>query len=145
MSKTDNPVPGVIENYLDALWMEKGLSENTLAAYRRDLLSFSRWCDAKPLSLLAVSRGDLQGYLATLLAHNLNRELQMRCHPMVRKTTDQRSPLWKFVQLGTLRKKIIQRAGRLTKPGGKLTLTMGANDAVKAELLRYLRCLEAEA
>ena len=69
MSKTGNAVPGVIETYLDALWMEKGLSENTLAAYRRDLLSFSLWCDARPLSLLAVSRGDLQGYLATLLAH----------------------------------------------------------------------------
>ena len=80
--------------------------------------------------------------MASLLAHNLNRELQMRCHPRARKTTEKRAPLWKFEQLGTLRKKIIQRAGRLTKPGGKLTLTMGINNAVKAELLGYLRCLE---
>ena len=83
--------------------------------------------------------------MAAVLAHNLNRELQMHCHPMARKTTDKRSPLWKFEQLGTLRKKIIQRAGRLTKPGGRLTLTMGISDAVKAELLGYLRCLESVA
>ena len=83
--------------------------------------------------------------MASLLAHNLNRELQMRCHPKARKTTEKRAPLWKFEQLGTLRKKIIQRAGRLTKPGGKLTLTMGINNAVEAELLGYLRCLEPAA
>jgi hypothetical protein len=83
--------------------------------------------------------------MASLLAHNLNRELQMRCHPRARTTTEKRAPLWKFEQLGTLRKKIIQRAGRLTKPSGKFTLTMGVNDAVKAELLGYLRCLEATA
>ena len=83
--------------------------------------------------------------MAALLAHNLNRELQMRRHPKARKTTEKRAPLWKFEQLGTLRKKIIQRAGRLTKPGGRLTLTMGISDAVKAELLGYLRCLESAA
>jgi hypothetical protein len=83
--------------------------------------------------------------MAALLAHNLNRELQMRCHPRARKTTEKRAPLWKFEQLGTLRKKIIQRAGSLTNPGGKLTLSMGVNDAVKAELLGYLRCLDATA
>jgi hypothetical protein len=76
--------------------------------------------------------------MAALLAHNLNRELQMRCHAKSRKTTEKRAPLWHFEQLGTLRKKIIQRAGRLTNPGGKLTLTMSGNNSVKEELLNYL-------
>ena len=58
-----------------------------------------------------------------------------------RKTTEKRAPLWKFEQLGTLRKKVIQRAARLTRPGGKLTLTMGINGAVKKELLAYMGCL----
>ena len=80
--------------------------------------------------------------LAALLAHNLNRELQMRCLPKARNTTERRAPLWQFEQLGTLRRKLIQRAGRLTKPQGKLTLTMSANPVVKSELLHYLFQLE---
>ena len=83
--------------------------------------------------------------MAALLAHNLNRELQMQCRPAARKTTEKRAPLWRFEQLGTLRKKIIQRAGRLTNPGGKLTLTMSANDAVQKELLNYLDRLQLAA
>ena len=50
--------------------------------------------------------------------------------------------LWQFEQLGTLRRKLIQRAGWLTKPQGKLTLTMSANPTVKSELLQYLQYLE---
>lgn len=76
--------------------------------------------------------------LAAMLAHNLNRDMQMQCLPQARNTTERRAPLWKFEQLGTLRRKLIQRAGRLTKPQGQLTLTMSANPAVKSELLHYL-------
>ena len=83
--------------------------------------------------------------MAALLAHNLNRELQMHCRPAARKTTEKRAPLWRFEQLGTLRKKIIQRAGRLTNSGGKLTLTMSANDTVQKELLNYLDRLQLAA
>ncbi len=53
-----------IETYLDALWMEKGLSENTLAAYRRDLVHYREWLDKRQQPLLASSAGDLQAYLA---------------------------------------------------------------------------------
>jgi hypothetical protein len=69
--------------------------------------------------------------LAAVLAHNLNREMQMLCHEQERNTTEKRAPLWCFEHLGTLRRKLIQRAGRLTKPQGTLTLTMSANQAVK--------------
>ena len=80
--------------------------------------------------------------LAALLAHNLNREMQMQCLPKTRNTTERRAPLWQFEQLGTLRRKLIQRAGRLTRPQGELTLTMSANPAVKSELLHYLNRLK---
>lgn len=80
--------------------------------------------------------------LAAMLAHNLNREMQMQSLPKARNTTERRAPLWKFEQLGTLRRKLIQRAGRLTKPQGQLTLTMSANPTVKSELLHYLDCLK---
>ena len=83
--------------------------------------------------------------LSAVLAHNLNREMQMLCYEQERNTTEKRAPLWRFEQLGTLRRKLIQRAGRLTKPQGKLTLTMSANPAVKSELLHYLDVLKQAA
>jgi hypothetical protein len=83
--------------------------------------------------------------LSGVLAHNLNREMQMHCYEQERHTTEKRAPLWRFEQLATLRRKLIQRAGRLTKPQGKLTLTMSANPTVKSELLHYLEVLKQAA
>ncbi len=83
--------------------------------------------------------------LSAMLAHNLNREMQMMADTQQRHTTEKRAPLWRFEQLGTLRRKLIQRAGRLTKPQGALTLTMSANPAVKSELLHYLDALKQAA
>ena len=40
----------LIELFLDALWMESGLSHNTLSAYRNDLKQFFIWIDANGLS-----------------------------------------------------------------------------------------------
>lgn len=83
--------------------------------------------------------------LATMLAHNLSREMQMVANNRQRGTTEKRAPLWQFIQLGTLRRKLIQRAGRLTRPQRKLTLTMSANPTVKSELLQYLNALNQAA
>ena len=80
--------------------------------------------------------------LSAVLAHSLNREMQMLCYEQERNTTEKRAPLWQFEQLGTRRRKLIQRAGRLTRPRGKLTLTMSANPTVKSGLLRYLEVLK---
>ena len=33
-------LPDVVEQFLDVVWMERGLSENTLSAYRSDLKKF---------------------------------------------------------------------------------------------------------
>lgn len=60
-------------------------------------------------------------------------------------TTEKRAPLWCFEQLGTIRRKLIQRAGRLTRPQGNLTLTLSANPTVKSELLHYLDTLKQAA
>lgn len=53
-----------IDGFLDRLWMEHGLSDKTLDAYRSDLNGFARWLRAQGLSLLAVERNVLLGYLA---------------------------------------------------------------------------------
>lgn len=83
--------------------------------------------------------------LAAILAHNLNRELHMIAHQPSRNTTEKRPPLWAFERLDTLRHKIIQRAGRLTRPKGHLKLTMSANEAVQKDLLHILGALEKAA
>lgn len=54
----------VIERFLDSLWMEKGLSDNTLSSYRRDLCIFTRWLVAKRRILLEVTRQDILQYLS---------------------------------------------------------------------------------
>ena len=66
----------------------------------------------------------------------------MRCVKKSRPTTEKRAPYWQFEQLGTLRRKLIQRAGRLTRPKGRLTLTMSASPAVESEWLHYLNQLQ---
>jgi len=83
--------------------------------------------------------------LSAVLAHNLSRELQMETMAKQRATTAKRTQLWAFERLDTLRRKLIQRAGRLTRPQGKLTLTLSANASVKNELLHYLTELDKAA
>lgn len=80
--------------------------------------------------------------LAGLLAHNLMRELQMTIADPSRRTTEKRTPLWVFERLDTFRKGILQRAGRLTRPQGKLTLTISANLWTRHRLLEVLRSLQ---
>ena len=79
--------------------------------------------------------------IAAILSHNLNRELQMATMPADRGTTTKRAPLWQFVELGTLRHRLLQRAGRLTQPSNRLTLTFSTNETVKNEVLHFLEAL----
>ena len=58
---------GIIEGFLDALWMERGLSENTLKAYRADLAHFARFASARRLGLLDVERGHVLDYLVSMI------------------------------------------------------------------------------
>ncbi|WP_103018642.1 site-specific tyrosine recombinase XerD [Alicycliphilus denitrificans] len=55
-----------IDSFLDALWLEDGLSRNTLAAYRRDLSLYAGWLAAQqpPLALDATAEHHLSGYFA---------------------------------------------------------------------------------
>lgn len=57
-----------IERYVDALWMEKGLSDNSLSAYRRDLRQFNDWLvKNKNSSIVRADRSQLQAYLGARL------------------------------------------------------------------------------
>ncbi len=53
----------LIERFSDALWLERGLSENTLSAYRSDLHALSVWLHHQESDLLRAARHDLMHYL----------------------------------------------------------------------------------
>ncbi|NIF34204.1 site-specific tyrosine recombinase XerD [Enterobacter sp. Cy-643] len=53
-----------IEQFLDALWLERNLAENTLSSYRRDLTMVAEWLQRHQLSFLTVQASDLQSLLA---------------------------------------------------------------------------------
>ena len=53
-----------IEQFLDALWLEKNLAENTLSAYRRDLTMLVEWLAHRKASLETAQSEDLQALLA---------------------------------------------------------------------------------
>lgn len=53
----------LIERFSDALWLERGLSENTLSAYRSDLNSLSAWLRSRDSGLLRAARHELLSYL----------------------------------------------------------------------------------
>jgi integrase/recombinase XerD len=53
----------LIERFSDALWLERGLSENTLSAYRSDLQSLALWLAGIESNLLGAARHELLSYL----------------------------------------------------------------------------------
>jgi integrase/recombinase XerD len=60
----------LIDRFCDALWLEDGLADLTLAAYRRDLRAFGDWLEKeRSRELRAVVPGDIEAYLAWRFAH----------------------------------------------------------------------------
>jgi integrase/recombinase XerD len=59
-----NSAEVVIDKFLDAIWMERGLSANTLGAYRADLISLRRWLAERDASLIYATRSDLLAFIA---------------------------------------------------------------------------------
>lgn len=57
-----------INGYLDAMWLERGLSENTLAAYRRDLHKAQTWLAARDKDLLGATAADLYQFMSECLS-----------------------------------------------------------------------------
>ncbi|QDL38219.1 site-specific tyrosine recombinase XerD [Rhodoferax sediminis] len=53
-----------IDAFADALWLEEGLSPNTLSAYRRDLSLFADWLGTQALSLNDTAENHLSQYFS---------------------------------------------------------------------------------
>ena len=64
MTPTADTVDPAVSRFLDAVWMERGLSTNTLAAYRADLTALARWLNERQTPIMRTTRGDLQDFIA---------------------------------------------------------------------------------
>jgi len=53
-----------VDRFVDSVWMENGLSSNTLDAYRRDLYRLACWLRPRHVRLVAANPADLQNFIA---------------------------------------------------------------------------------
>src|SRR4030088_3318329 len=53
-----------LQRFLDAVWLRRGLSANTLAAYRADLTALARWLEERDSALLKATRIEVLGFIA---------------------------------------------------------------------------------
>ncbi len=75
----------VIERFLDAMWMERGLSENTLASYRNDLTKLMMWMKEQKLVLESISSDDLQRYQQWLFDQDYKQTSRARMVSAIRR------------------------------------------------------------
>jgi integrase/recombinase XerD len=64
MSKEDFQSKITIDNFIDSIWLEQGLSKATLDAYRSDLSGLENWTIKKGFTLINISRADLLDYIS---------------------------------------------------------------------------------
>ena len=64
-------ISATITSFVTHVKVEKGLSANTVSAYRRDLMKFERFAKKRKLALEGVSRDDLVDFLAGLYQEKL--------------------------------------------------------------------------
>ena len=69
----------LIDRFLDRLWLEKGLSDNTLKAYRSDLEKFGDWAQSQAKPVMTVRREDVLRYLSHRMDKGLKARSTARC------------------------------------------------------------------
>jgi len=68
----------LIDRFLDAIWMERGLSQNTLSSYRRDLVGLTRYLLSEGSTLLEASEVHLRACLSWRFEQKYNRRSTAR-------------------------------------------------------------------
>jgi integrase/recombinase XerD len=76
----NSPNNNIIDSYCDSIWVEKGLSKNTISSYSSDLKQLEKWLANKEIDIQSCSEIDLNSYLAEkidqgVLASSINRIL----------------------------------------------------------------------
>ena len=69
----------LIDQFLDAQWLEKGLSDNTLRSYRSDLNKFGDWAQGHAKSIMDIRREDVLRYLSHRMDKGLKARSTARC------------------------------------------------------------------
>jgi len=64
-----------LDSFIDHLWLEDGLSKNTLQSYRTDLTQFAVWLASQKVQLLAAGQADIQQYLAVKFPNSKPRSI----------------------------------------------------------------------
>ncbi|MCM0147816.1 site-specific tyrosine recombinase XerD [Photobacterium galatheae] len=75
----------MIERFLDAMWMERGLSENTLSSYRNDLMKLQHWLAERSQGLLTLQSSDLQNYQQWLFDEDFKQSSRARMTSALRR------------------------------------------------------------
>ncbi len=68
MSDSDRQI---LDAFIDNIWIEKGLSQNTLDSYRSDLEQFSTWLEKNNLNYIKTSKKEILSYLSFLFQKGL--------------------------------------------------------------------------
>jgi integrase/recombinase XerD len=66
VQKNNNSTNELIDQFINHLRIERGLSDNTINSYSRDLIRFVKYLDQKKISPLKVRREDIGNYLGSL-------------------------------------------------------------------------------
>ena len=78
------PLDSIIEQFLDQLWQEYGLSQNTIESYRLDLAQFTDWLDS-PREFLTVDHSKLQDFLGFRIDQGYKASSSLRMLSCLRK------------------------------------------------------------
>ena len=68
MSDSDRQI---LDAFIDNIWIEKGLSQNTLDSYRSDLEQFTLWLEKNDLNYIKTSKKEILSYLSFLFQKGL--------------------------------------------------------------------------
>ena len=56
----------LIGSFLDSLYIEKGLSKNTVSSYKNDISSFSNWLEKNNINQIKITSSDVNLYISYL-------------------------------------------------------------------------------
>ncbi len=72
MNFDKNKIKEIIENFVSTKVLDKGITSNTITAYKKDLNLFTNWCLNNQISLIEVQKKDINLYIRFLKEQNLN-------------------------------------------------------------------------
>lgn len=85
MSANEYQPDPIIEAFIDDLWSEKGLSDNTLSAYRTDLQHFDAHLQQRGVTIVSAARDVVQDYLGKRFDQGIKASSQARLMSSLRR------------------------------------------------------------